>query len=227
MSTLPAPAEKRRAVRDMFDRISGRYDLVNRIMTFGMDRGWRRKTVASLELEPGSLVLDLACGTGDLANVLVAAGMRTIGMDLSLGMLQHATTTVPLAQADALTLPLRNRSLDGITCGFALRNVTDLTLLFAECARVLRPGGRAAFLEVDQPKSKVLRFGHGIYFNRVVPAVGGLISDRAAYRYLPRSVAYLPEPRTIAAMLQAARFGDLERRVVGAGAAQILTATKR
>ena len=227
MSSLPAPSDKRRAVREMFDRISGRYDLVNRVMTFGLDQRWRRRTVAALGLEPRSLVLDLACGTGDLCTALTTAGMRTVGMDLSLGMLQHATTSAPLVQADALTLPIRVRSIDGITCGFALRNVTDVSLLFAECARVLRSGGRVAFLEVAQPRSRVLRAGHGLYFNKIVPAIGGLLSDREAYRYLPRSVVYLPEPRELARRLEAAGFERIERVTVGGGAAQLLTATRR
>jgi demethylmenaquinone methyltransferase/2-methoxy-6-polyprenyl-1,4-benzoquinol methylase len=224
---LPAAGDKRRAVREMFDRISGRYDLVNRIMTFGVDQRWRRRTVASLELERGARVLDLACGTGDLCTLLAADGMRPIGMDLSLGMLTHATTSAPLAQADALQLPVRSSSVDAITCGFGLRNVTDPVLLFAECARTLRRGGRAAFLEIAEPENRVLRAGHSIYFKRIMPLIGGMLSDRQAYRYLPSSVIYLPSPRQLGEMLAAAGFGDVERVLVGGGAAQIVTATKR
>ena len=132
MNTLPQGEAKVRAVREMFDAIAPRYDLVNRIMTFRMDVGWRRRTVRSLGLPPGSLVLDLACGTGDLCRELSAAGMRPVGMDLSFGMLRHARTSAPLAQADALRLPVPDRSVDGITCGFALRNFVTLRTVFAE-----------------------------------------------------------------------------------------------
>jgi len=107
-------------------------------------------------------------------------------------MLAAATTDAPLVHADALRLPVADRSVDGITCGFALRNLTALEPFLAELTRVLRPGGRIALLEVDRPRNPVLRLGHGIYFGRVVPFIGGLLSDRDAYRYLPRSVAYLP-----------------------------------
>jgi demethylmenaquinone methyltransferase / 2-methoxy-6-polyprenyl-1,4-benzoquinol methylase len=227
VNELPAPAEKRRAVREMFDRISGRYDLVNRVMTFGLDQRWRKLAISRLEVSKGSRVLDLACGTGDFCNALQTANMNALGLDFSLGMLKNATTSAPLVQADALLLPIRSQSVDAITCGFALRNVTDLNLLFAECARVLRPKGRVAFLEVAEPAGKVTKFGHKIYFNKIVPLIGGLISDRAAYRYLPRSVAYLPEPRALSQQITDAGFTNLERVQVGAGAGQIITATKR
>ena len=135
----------------MFDRISSRYDLVNRVMTFGMDVGWRRRAVRELRLPGDALVADLACGTGDLCNELVASGYRTIGFDFSHGMLRNARTQAPVVEADVLRLPLADGRMDGATCGFALRNVTDLTELFAETARVLRPGGRVAFLETSEP----------------------------------------------------------------------------
>jgi len=141
---LPDPSEKARVVRGMFDRISSRYDLVNRVMTFGMDVGWRRRAVGELRLPGEALVADLACGTGDLCNELLASGYRTLGFDFSHGMLRNARTKAPVVEADVLRLPLADGRLDGATCGFALRNVTDLTELFAETARVLRPGGRSS-----------------------------------------------------------------------------------
>src|SRR5436309_3188822 len=138
---LPEGAEKVRAVRDMFDAIAPRYDLVNRIMTFRMDVGWRRRAVRSLGLAPGATVLDLACGTGDLCRDVAAAGYRPVGLDLSWGMLAHARTAAPLAQGDALRLPVRAGVADGAVSGFALRNFAELPLFFAEPARTLRPGG--------------------------------------------------------------------------------------
>ena len=224
---LPAGETKVRAVREMFDRIAGRYDLVNRVMTLGMDVGWRRRTVRELRLPGGSTVGDLACGTGDLCNVLTAAGYRAIGVDFSAGMLASATTSAPLVQADVLALPFPDASLDGVTCGFALRNVQDLDVLFAESARVLRSGGRAAFLEAATPSNPVLRAGHAVYFGRVVPVIGGVLSDPDAYRYLPRSMAYLPTGAELKEMLGAAGFAPVRRISLSGGIAQLLLGTRR
>lgn len=224
---LPVGDEKARAVRDMFDTIAPRYDLVNRIMTFRMDVGWRRRTVASLALRPGSVVADLACGTGDLCDEVATAGLAPVGIDVSFGMLANARTHAPLAQGDALSLPLRDGGVDGVTCGFALRNFVALEPFLAELGRVVRPGGRIALLEVATPPSRILRAGHAVYFGKVVPLIGGLLSDPAAYRYLPKSVAYLPEPDELLAMIRDAGFTDVKRRLLSAGIAQLLTATRR
>lgn len=223
---LPTGEQKVRAVTSMFDAIAPRYDLVNRVMTFGMDQGWRRLTVAQLHLPAGSLVFDVACGTGDLCKALRKANLRPVGFDMSSGMLEAARTTAPLVLADGLNLPVRDGSGDGITCGFALRNVADLGKLFAEFARVLRPGGRIGLLEVAEPKAAILKAGHHVYFHKVVPVIGGLISDRDAYSYLPRSTAYLPPPERLLEMLGEAGFTDLGRKVLGLGAAQLITGTR-
>ncbi|CAN5284838.1 bifunctional demethylmenaquinone methyltransferase/2-methoxy-6-polyprenyl-1,4-benzoquinol methylase UbiE [soil metagenome] len=223
---LPTGAEKRAAVRSMFDAIAPRYDLVHRIMTFRMDVGWRRRTIADLGLPHGSTVLDLACGTGDLCRGLAGAGLRPVGLDLSYGMLAAGRTTAPLAQADALGLPVPGGSVDGVTCGFALRNFVELRPFFTELARVVRPLGRIALLEVAEPVNPVLRWGHSKYFGTVVPRIGGLLSDGAAYRYLPRSVAYLPEPGEMIAMLADSGFGDVDRTLLSTGIAQLVTATR-
>jgi demethylmenaquinone methyltransferase/2-methoxy-6-polyprenyl-1,4-benzoquinol methylase len=224
---LPEPAEKARVVRGMFDRISGRYDLVNRVMTFGMDVGWRRRTVAALRLPGNALVADLACGTGDLCDQLLADGYRAIGFDFSHGMLVHARTQAPVAEADVLRLPLDDASVDGATCGFAMRNVADLAGFFSEAARVVRAEGRIAFLETSEPEGRVLRAGHAVYFKRIVPLIGGALSDGEAYRYLPRSTAYLPEPGRLLEMLGGAGFVHIERFPLAGGAAQLLVATRR
>ena len=224
---LPDPSEKARVVRGMFDRISSRYDLVNRVMTFGMDVGWRRRAVGELRLPGEALVADLACGTGDLCNELLASGYRTLGFAFSHGMLRNARTKAPVVEADELRLPLADGRLDGATCGFALRNVSNLTELFAETARVLRPGGRVAFLETSEPDGRVLRAGHALYFRRIVPLIGGALSDGDAYRYLPRSAAYLPEPDRLLEMLGDAGFEQVERTPLGGGVAQMLLGTRR
>ncbi len=223
---LPEGEEKRRAVRQMFDTIAPRYDLVNRVMTFRLDTRWRRATVRALDLSPGSRVADLACGTGDFCIDLAAAGHRPVGFDISAGMLGAVRTSAPLVQADILDLPLPPGSLDGVTCGFALRNLVELPAFFAELARVVRPGGRIGLLDVAQPHNRFMRWGHAIYFDRVVPRIGGLLSDRDAYRYLPRSVAYLPDPPQLVAGVEAAGFGEVERRLLRPGAAQLITGTR-
>ena len=223
---LPTGDEKVVAVRSMFDAIAPRYDLVNRLMTFRMDVGWRKRTITSLRLPAGSVVLDLACGTGDLCRGLADAGLRPVGMDLSFGMLAAARTGAPLAQADALRLPVPDGSVDGVTCGFALRNFAALGPFFAELGRVVRPGGRIALLEVAEPPNPVLRWGHGVYFGKVVPVIGGLLSDGSAYRYLPKSVAYLPEPEVMLGEIRSAGFADAHRRLLSTGIAQLITATR-
>ena len=223
---LPQGEEKGRRVRDMFDAIAGRYDLVNRVMTFGMDVGWRRRAVRQLRLPGGALVADLACGTGDLCRELSRDGYRAVGFDFSLGMLAKATTDVPLAQADVLRLPLADRSIDGATCGFALRNVVDLEAFFAEIARVVRPGGRISLLEASQPDGPLMRAGHAVYFRRMVPMIGGLLSDRDAYAYLPKSMAYLPPVAEMVTAVRDAGFPDAERVPLSGGIAQVLAGTR-
>jgi demethylmenaquinone methyltransferase/2-methoxy-6-polyprenyl-1,4-benzoquinol methylase len=210
----------------MFDAIAPRYDLVNRVMTLGMDVGWRRRAVGSLCLPPGALVLDVACGTGDLCRALAAAGHHPVGFDFSAGMLAAARAETPLVRADALELPVRAGAVDGITCGFALRNVVDLVRLFAEMARVLRTEGRVAILEVAQPERALLRWGHRLYFRRVVPMIGGLLSDPGAYSYLPRSAAYLPDRPRLLALLRAAGFAQVRSEPLVLGAAQLVTGTR-
>ncbi len=225
-TALPEGEEKARAVRRLFDTISRRYDLVNRVMTFGMDVGWRRRTVREVALPVGSSVFDLACGTGDLCRELSAAGYRPIGFDFSHGMLVEARTDAPLVEADILRLPVRDAAADGATCGFALRNVVSLDALFAELARVVRPGGRISLLETADPEGRLLRLGHRVYFRRVVPVIGALLSDRAAYAYLPRSTAYLPSTPELLAMLRGAGFADAVRVRLGGGVTQLLIGTR-
>ena len=223
---LPSGAAKTRSVQAMFDVIAPRYDLVNRLMTFRMDVGWRRRAVGALGLPPGSRVLDLASGTGDLARELQSRGMRPVGVDLSFGMLAAAPRPFDRVQGDGTRLPFPDAAVDGVTCGFALRNFTDLDGTFSELARVTRPGGRIALLEVAEPPNPLLRFGHGIYFGHVVPRLGALLSDGDAYRYLPRSVAYLPPAEEMLASLRERGFTHVRRTLLSAGIAQLITATR-
>lgn len=224
--TLPEGDDKRAAVREMFDAIAPRYDLVNRVMTFRLDVRWRRKAVKLLALPAGSLVLDLAAGTGDLCIDLRRAGHRPIAFDLSHGMLAADRSGAPRCQADILRLPVPDAVADGVTCGFALRNLTDLGEFFTELARVVKPGGRIALLDVGVPRNRLIRTGYNIHFGKLVPKIGALLSDGPAYSYLPRSVAYLPEPAELLAMLRSAGFPDAEHRGLSGGLTQLLTGTR-
>jgi len=223
---LPTGEAKTALVRSMFDAIAPRYDLVNRTMTFGLDVRWRKQSLRALALPTGSTVLDLACGTGDFLKLLEAGGYRSLGMDLSWGMLAANHTRSPLAQANGAALPVATGSVDGITCGYALRNFTDLGAVFHEFARIVRPGGRISLLEVSEPDSGLLLLGHRIWFRHVVPIIGGLLSDRSAYRYLPTSTAYLPSTEELRSMLQEAGFSSVNRRGLSGGLSQLITATR-
>jgi demethylmenaquinone methyltransferase/2-methoxy-6-polyprenyl-1,4-benzoquinol methylase len=223
---LPQGDEKARAVRGLFDSISSRYDLVNRVITFGLDVGWRRRAVEALHLPAGSLVLDLACGTGDLCRELRRTNHRPIGFDFSLGMLERARTDAPLVQADILQLPVPDAAADGVTCGFALRNVVSLAGLFGELERVVRPGGAIALLDAGEPDDPFLRAGHAVYFRKIVPLVGGLLSNKDAYAYLPRSMAYLPPTDEIVAMLRGAGFPAARRVALAGGVAQLFVGVR-
>ena len=222
---LPDANDKAATVEAMFDRVAPKYDRMNRLLTMRLDVAWRRAAIRQIGLASGSLVVDLACGTGDMCNDLTVARYRPIGFDFSAGMLRAATTTAPLVRADVLRLPIPDHTIDAITCGFALRNFTALEPFFLECARVLRPGGRVVLLDVGEPQSKLFQFGHKVYFRKIVPFIGGLLSDRAAYSYLPASTAYLPEPSQLVAMVRTAGFHSVIHRRYGLGAAQLVVGT--
>jgi demethylmenaquinone methyltransferase / 2-methoxy-6-polyprenyl-1,4-benzoquinol methylase len=218
--------EKRVMVRAMFDSIAPRYDLVNRLISCGLDKHWRNRTADALGLPPRSRVLDLACGTGDFCRLLAGRGMRVFGIDMSGGMLQSSSTDAPLVLGDALALPLCDGSVDGVVCGFALRNFVDIPPVVQELARVVRPGGRIAILEVSRPPGVMSRAGYRLWFEHAVPVIGSLVSDSAAYRYLPDSVAYLPSSERLRQILRSAGFAAVGRRTFTAGATQLFTATR-
>lgn len=223
---LPQGEAKAVAVRQMFDTIAPRYDMINRIMTFRLDVRWRRKAVRLLALPAQSVVLDLASGTGDLCTDLVRVDQRPISVDFSFGMLAADRSGVPRAQADILTMPFPDASVDGVTCGFALRNLVDLPSFFDELGRVVKPGGRIALLDVGIPKNPLVRWGHGFYFGKIVPRIGGMLSNGPAYRYLPKSVAYLPAAPIMVQALRNAGFADAEHRLLSGGITQLLLGTR-
>jgi demethylmenaquinone methyltransferase/2-methoxy-6-polyprenyl-1,4-benzoquinol methylase len=211
----------------MFDRVAPDYDRVNRVISLGRDRAWRARTVESLALPRGARVLDLACGTGDLTRDAHEAGFMPVGVDISAGMLEAATTSGPLVRGDGAALPFAPGSFDGVVCGFALRNFVALGDVFAQVGRVLRSGGRFAALDAAVPANPVMRAGNAVWFRGAVPMLGRLLArDADAYRYLPKSTAYLPEPDRLVAMLRGAGFGDVARATMMGGSVQLLTGTR-
>ena len=171
--------------------------------------------------------MDLACGTGDLCRELSSAGYRPVGVDLSQGMLQEASTDAPLVRADAERLPFRDATFDGVVCGFALRNFVELDAVFRACAGALRPGGRLVALDAAVPERIVLRLGNTAWFRGAVPLIGRFFGrDAEAYRYLPRSTAYLPEPQTLLRRLASAGFGTVQRSTMTGGSVQLLVGVR-
>jgi demethylmenaquinone methyltransferase/2-methoxy-6-polyprenyl-1,4-benzoquinol methylase len=213
----------------MFDRIAPRYDRLNRLLTLGLDRSWRRRALDAIAVGPGDTVLDLACGTGDLCELARMRGARVIGIDFAREMLRGAVrrgVRGSFVQGDAAALPLADACCDALLCGFALRNFVSLAGVAVEMARVLVPGGRIALIEVDRPRSRLPRAGHSLYFDRVVPRVGGWLSDREAYAYLPRSTVHLPAQTDLYALLQSAGFTELRKLRLLLGSAQIITGVR-
>lgn len=209
------PAE---GVRRMFDRIAPVYDVMNRVMTAGLDRRWRRATAEEVA-RPGQRVLDACCGTGDLAIACARLGAEVTGLDFSEPMLQRARgkdASVEWVQDDALALPFDAASFDGATVGFGVRNLEDLEAGLRELRRVLRPGGRLGVLEITRPRG-VLRPFYRVWFDGVVPLLGKILPGGAAYTYLPASVRRFPEPEDLSELLRAAGFADVRYRLFAGG----------
>lgn len=217
-------------VQNMFDRIAGRYDLLNRVMTMGIDKRWRRAAVDAAHVTSESRVLDVCCGTGDLTFEVAERGVReAVGIDFSANMLAQArervgsmpatkTRNVTFLQGDALALPFEDDSFDALTVGFGVRNVEDLAGALAEFNRVVRPAGRVIVLEITRPDGALQNSFYNVWFDRVVPFVGGVISgDREAYSYLPESTKAFPKPPRLADMMRDAGFGDVDWRTFGGG----------
>ena len=215
-------------VRVMFDRISPVYDAMNRVMTAGLDRRWRR-LAAEAVVRPGSRVLDACCGTGDLALAARERGGEVTGVDFSEAMLARArrkSRDVRWVRGDILALPFADASFDVVTVGFGIRNVADLEAGLRELARVLRPGGRLACLEITQPNGPLRPFFR-LWFDRLVPLAGELLPGGAAYTYLPASVRRFPGPRDLAAACERAGFADLSWRLLAGGIVALHVGTRR
>ena len=224
---LPQGDEKRRTVQAMFDRVAPTYERTNRVISLGLDRRWRDTAIVTLGLTRGSRVLDIACGTGDFCRDLADAGHHAVGVDFSAGMLAAAHTAAPLVRADASTLPIPDAAFDGVTCGFALRNFVELDVVLRECARVLRRGGRFVAVDATVPTNRLVRAGNTVWFRGAVPLLGRFLArDADAYRYLPKSTAYLPPSDTLRTMLSDAGFVDLELRSLTGGSVLLVAGSR-
>jgi len=216
------PAE---GVQRMFDRIAPVYDAMNRTMTAGLDRRWRRITAEAV-VRPGDEVLDACCGTGDLAIACARAGGRVTGLDFSERMLDRARRKAPELEwvsGDLLALQFADASFDAATVGFGVRNVEDLDGALRELRRVLRPGGRVGILEITPPRG-FLRPFYRFWFDGVVPLLGKLLPGGSAYTYLPASVRRFPEPEDLASLIAAAGFRDVRYRTFAGGIVALHTA---
>lgn len=231
-------ADKHAAVQAMFGRIAARYDVMNRLMTGGLDGAWRRRAAAAAGLSAGGLALDVGCGTGDLTLALAAAapGARAVGADYTAPMLAPApgkaaraglAARTAFARADGHRLPFADGAFDAVASAFVLRNFADLGAAFGEMARVVRPGGRVVSLEICPPTAGPWRLAFALYFNRIVPLVGRLVAgDGGAYRYLPASAAAFLTPAGVAEVMAAAGLTPLPARPLMGGALAIHVGVK-
>ena len=214
------------SVRGMFDRIAPVYDVMNRVMTVGLDQRWRKLAVSEV-VWPGDRVLDACCGTGDLAVAAERRGGRVIGLDFSEKMLERArkkSGAIEWVQGDALLLPFADADFDAATVGFGVRNLADLEGGLRELARVLKPGGKLAVLEITRP-SGLLRPFFRLWFDVLVPFAGRVLPGGEAYTYLPASVRRFPGPGDLSALLEAAGFEGVRYRLLGGGIVALHTGT--
>jgi demethylmenaquinone methyltransferase / 2-methoxy-6-polyprenyl-1,4-benzoquinol methylase len=212
-------------VRSMFDRIAPVYDAMNRTMTAGLDRRWRRLTAQAV-VRPGDAVLDACCGTGDLAIAAARAGGRVTGLDFSGRMLERARRKAPRltwVEGDLLALPFDDGTFDAATVGFGVRNVEDLERALSELRRVLRPGGRVGVLEITRPRGLLAPF-YRLWFDGVVPLIGKALPGGSAYTYLPASVRRFPGPDELTELIAAAGFGRVDYRLLAGGIVALHTA---
>jgi demethylmenaquinone methyltransferase / 2-methoxy-6-polyprenyl-1,4-benzoquinol methylase len=213
----------------MFDGLVERYDLLNDVLSLGMDRWWRRSAAAALDADPGSRILDLGCGTGRLGELL-ASGHPVTGVDVSSGMLskarRRAAGRLSLVQGSAFRLPFREGSFGGAVSAFVLRNLDDLTTAFAELARVVAPGGRVVLLDITEPSRPSVRRAFDAYLHTAASAVGAAVGKREEYRYLVRSLAQLPPPQDLSEMLRVAGFTGCTATPLTGGMVTLFTATR-
>ena len=223
----------------MFAGIAGRYDLLNHVLSLNIDKGWRKKVraeIADILANPNAIVLDVACGTGDLSLELKSgAKALVIGTDFCRPMLDVATEKIesnggdlPLVEADAMALSFADDSFDAVTIAFGLRNLPDHIAGLRELLRVIKPGGKLVVLECSNPSIPGFRQLFKFYFEQLVPRIGGVISgSRGAYTYLPDSVSRFPDKKTLASMMEEAGFRDVRFQSLTGGTASIHCGVKR
>jgi demethylmenaquinone methyltransferase / 2-methoxy-6-polyprenyl-1,4-benzoquinol methylase len=228
-----AENEHANRVREMFAAISPRYDLLNHLLSGNMDKRWRRRVVDRLKGTLGvetAKVLDVACGTGDLAlTIFESTGARVIGTDFCHPMLEvaakkvsKAKVSIPFVEADALSLPFRDTSFDAVTIAFGLRNLSSSERGLKELLRVLRPGGVLGVLEFSKPLVPGFRRAFQFYFTKILPLLGGIVSgSRSAYQYLPNSVATFPNQKELASLMREAGFWGVEYENLSGGIAAL------
>ena len=235
-SSLPLDKAPHR-IAGMFDAIAGRYDLLNRLLSAGLDQRWRARAVDALGLQGGEVVLDLCTGTADLALALATSGgASVVGVDFAGEMLRcghqkihaaGASQQIHLVRGDAMCVPMSDAAVDAATIGFGIRNVQTPADALTELKRVVRPGGRLAILEFGLPRSSLLRAAYGWYFRRVLPLVGKLISrHQSAYSYLPASVETFWEPPDFCQVLSTAGFTNVRAIPLTCGVVYLYEATK-
>ena len=226
-------SDKGRGVRKMFDTIAPRYDLLNRLLSFGIDRQWRRYAVSRLCVPPDGRVLDIATGTCDVALEIASrthASVQIVGEDFTQGMLVQGQKKldqspngkrITLVNAPCEAIPHPDNCFDAITIAFGIRNVVDRAEGLREMVRVLKPGGRAVILEFSNPRSRLFRNLYYFYFRRLLPAIGGLISQRSAYQYLPDSVLEFPPQEEFCALMREAGFAAVSFKDLTGGIATV------
>jgi demethylmenaquinone methyltransferase/2-methoxy-6-polyprenyl-1,4-benzoquinol methylase len=214
----------------MFDDIVQHYDLVNRLLSFGLDRRWRVAAAEVANVRPGDTVLDLGTGTGDLGLLLRQRGADVVGIDLSHRMLiaasAKARSLLTVVEGTAYRLPFPDSTFQAVVSGFVLRNLDDLPAAFAEIARVLTPGGRVALVDITEPRNPILRRTFDEYFRVAAPALGRLVGKADAYRYLVRSLAQLPTPDEVRRLLEGAGLARASTRSLTGGIVTLFTAER-
>ena len=230
--------DKGRGIQDMFDAIAPRYDLLNRLLSLGIDRRWRRFAVRQLELRDHARFLDIATGTADVALEIARQAppsVEIVGEDFTQGMLVLGRDKVAqspyrgrirLANASCEAIPHPERTFDGITIAFGIRNVVDRPLGLREMVRVLKPGGRAVILEFSHPQNRFFQNLYYLYFKHILPGIGGLLSKRSAYQYLPDSVLEFPTAPEFEEMMREAGFSEVRSHALTGGIACVFVGTR-
>lgn len=229
MSTveLPQGNEKYKQVQEMFDDIAPTYEKANTLITFGLDKYARKIALQELRVTPGSVVIDMAAGTGDFSRMLSAQGAKPIACDFSYGMLQHAHGVNTRVQCDGTRMPFADNSCDAIVCGYGLRNFVELEKLFIDSMRVLKPGSRFVAVDVSVPSNPVLKAGNRLWLAHIAPKIGALVSkNKQAYEYLPESVSYLPSKSRIISMFEDLKAENIQVKPLIGGSLILVAATK-